>query len=450
MPLRLDLTGWTDAEIARLAELSGRGMSGPDVAKILNDEFHKGKKVRTTSAVQMKRGKVGVRVGERPKTIAIVPETEQTVERTAGKDGIEARSNGARIRTVEDLLAHIEVDLTRFEVAESQATKYEVATRHPLTGEVKTTELHRVYVKLRPKAGPNIREQIEAILAGAFADRQPISRKRSVAPGRNPALLQGVVIADPHIAKLAWGEGTGASSYDTSIAIRTIRDGVTALLEAGDDRKVGTRHFWLLGDYFHHDGQGATTKGTLLDYDTRVQQMLKRGAEVLCDLIAASAETVPTRVILVPGNHDRTLTWALQRILVAEFRRYKGVEIDDTHTTTKFLQHGKVLIGLDHGDKGKKRLAEVMASQCAVEWGQTIYRELHTGHLHGKAAIETFGGVTMRTHAALCPPDQYHADEKFSISPRMIEAFVYHAGGALIGSDAWSPELNTKPRRGTI
>lgn len=448
MAARHDLTTWSRAEIARLAELSGRGVPGPMVAAALNKEFHRGLEVRTTSAVQLKRGKLHIKVGERPKAVDPLPETEQTIEQTAGTEGIVARANGSKIKTVDDLLRHIEADLTRFEVSESQATKYEVATKDPMTGEVKTTELHRVFVKLRPKAGPNLQEQIEAILAGAFATRTSLARAKPKA--QSPELLQGVVIADPHIAKLAWGKGTGASSYDTSIAIRTIRDGVTALLEAGDDRQVGHRHLWLLGDYFHHDGQGATTKGTVLDYDTRVQQMLKRGAEVLCDLIERSATTVPTRVILVPGNHDRTLTWALQRILVAEFRRHKGVAIDDTHTTTKYLQHGKVLIGLDHGDKGKARLAEVMAAQCAVEWGQTIYRELHTGHLHGKAAIATHGGITVRTHAALCPPDQYHADEKFSVSPRMIEAFVYHAGGALIGSDAWSPDLHAKPRRGTI
>ena len=447
MGARKDLTAWTLRELERLASLSAQGMGAAVVAETLNREFHQGVPIRTISAVQLKRGKHGIKVAERPKGVTPVTQREQSVEQSAGTDGIVARANGSRIKTVDDLLRHIDADLTRYEVAESQATKYEVATKSP-EGDVETTELHRVYVKLKPKAGPSTLEQVEAVLDGAFAVRQPV-----FAPRPKPVasdLLQGVVIADPHVAKLAWAEGTGADSYDTGKAIAVIRDGVSAMLEAGDDRKVGQRHFWLLGDYFHHDGQGATTKGTVLDYDTRVQQMLKRGTEVLFDLIAASAERVPTKVVLVPGNHDRTLTWALQRILVSEFRRHKGVTIDDTHTTTKYLRHGKVLIGLDHGDKGKKRLAEVMAAQCAVEWGQTIYRELHTGHLHGKAAIETHGGVTVRTHAALCPPDQYHADEKFSVSPRMIEAFVYHSGGALVGSDAWSPDLHRAPRRGTI
>ena len=448
MAHRNDLTPWSTRELKRLAKLSAEGMPGPLVTEALNREFHRGLPVRTLTAVQLQRGKQGIKVGPRPKEFRGLAEREQSVEQTESADGLEARANGSRIKTVDDLLRHIKADLTRFEVAESQATKYEVATKDLATGRVSTTELHRVFVKLRPKAGPSVEERVTAILEGAFATRKPLIG--NVSRGTANDLLQGIVIADPHIAKLAWGDGTGAQSYDTDIAIRTIRDGVTALVEAGTERKVGTRHFWILGDYFHHDGQGATTKGTILDYDSRVQQMLKRGTEVLFDLIAASAEAVETRVILVPGNHDRTLTWALQRILVSEFRRNRRVQIDDSNTTTKYLQHGQVLIGLDHGDKGKQRLAEVMAAQCAVEWGQTIYREMHTGHLHGKAAISTHGGITVRTHAALCPPDQYHADEKFSVSPRMIEGFVYHRGGALVGSDAWSPDLHSSPRRGTV
>jgi 3',5'-cyclic AMP phosphodiesterase CpdA len=450
MGARHDLTAWSDRELKRLAELSAQGASAGEVTAALNREFHKGVPIRTTSAVTLKRTKHGIKVAERPRDVVSLAQREQAVEQTAGPDGIVARANGSRIKTVADLLAHIEADLERFDVAESQATKYEVATKDPETGEVATTELHRVFVKLKPKAGPTLEERVEAIIAGAFAVRKPSTRAIPKGTGTRADLLQGVVIADPHIAKLAWGEGTGHVSYDTNLAVKVIRDGVGALLEAGRERRVGSRHVWLLGDYFHHDGQGATTKGTVLDYDTRVQQMLKRGADVLCEVIEASALQVPTKVILVPGNHDRTLTWALQRILIAEFRKASGVTIDDSPTTTKYIQHGKTLIGLDHGDKGKKRLAEVMAAQCAVEWGQTIYREMHTGHLHGKAAIETFGGVTVRTHAALCPPDQYHADEKFSVSPRMIEGFVYHSGGALVGSDAWSPDLGSAPRRGTI
>lgn len=453
MPIRNDQTAWSPAEVARLRVLSSEGTSAATTAHALNAEFHDGERVRSVRSVGMKRTHAGIMVAaarREPDRPAAPPEgTEQEVKRTLHADGsLEILAVGRRIKTVEDAIAHVEADMTRFEIAKVEATAWDTTLVDPVTKKARTIQNHRVYVQLKPKAGPNVREAVEAVLAGAFAPRRPVVGSKP--KGGDPDILQGVVIADPHIGKLSWGEGTGGPNYDTAIAVDTLRRGVADVMAQGDERRVGVRHFWLLGDYFHHDGKGMTTKGTPLDYDTRVQKMLTAGSEVLFDLIASSAETVPTRVVLVPGNHDTVLTWALQRILVSEFRRHKGVTIDDSSTTTKYLTHGRCLIALDHGDKGKKRLPEVMAAQCAVEWGQTTCRHAHTGHLHGKAKVVTEGGVVVWTHDSLGPSDQWHVDEKYGSSPRTLEAFRYHRGGMFAGSDAWSPDLHAAPRRGTV
>jgi hypothetical protein len=52
-------------------------------------------------------------------------DVEQVTQRREG-DVVEARSTSRRIKTVEDLLAHIEADMSRYEVAASEATKWEV------------------------------------------------------------------------------------------------------------------------------------------------------------------------------------------------------------------------------------------------------------------------------------------------------------------------------------
>ena len=54
-------------------------------------------------------------------------DAEQVTQRRDG-DTLEARSTSRRIKTVDDLLAHIEADLAKYEVAASEATKWEVAT----------------------------------------------------------------------------------------------------------------------------------------------------------------------------------------------------------------------------------------------------------------------------------------------------------------------------------
>ena len=66
------------------------------------------------------------------------PDSEQVTQRQDG-DTLEARSTSRRIKTVEDLLRHIDADMTRFEVAASEATKWECGD-----GDGGSIELHRV------------------------------------------------------------------------------------------------------------------------------------------------------------------------------------------------------------------------------------------------------------------------------------------------------------------
>lgn len=447
MARRKDRTEYGKDEFAFIRDTTHAGREcNPAYVREINQRFHHGLPVRTLDGIRAYRQKKGWKLGEKPEA---VPEEvrEQEVKQQETADGVDVVCVGRQIRTLDEAIAFVKLDLRKYEVHQPEATSWTVVARNA-DGQLATVQNHRIAFKARLKTGPNVQEQVEAILEGAFAKRKPVTG-RVTRPAKSD-LLQGVVIADPHIGKLCWPEGTGGEPYDTGIACAVLRDGVSSVMARGDERGVGERHLWLVGDYFHHDGQGVTTKGTPLDYDSRVQKMLREGSEVLFDLIAASAEKMPTRVILVPGNHDTVLTWALQRILVSEFRKHRGVTIDDTSTTTKYHQHGKCLIGLNHGDKGKKRLHEVMAADCAVEWGQTICRHIHTGHLHGKAKVETVGGVVIWTHDSLSPADQWHASEQFGVNPRTIEGFVYHSGGMFVGSDAWSPDLNAQPKRGTV
>ena len=445
MPVRNDHTPWTDAEKNRLTYLSAQGLGSHEVADQLNAEFHQGLKRRTPTTVGLQRTKMGVYVARRPAPdkaapVPVVPvRPEQEIETRETSEGTEARSVGTKIRTVEDLLAHIGADLTRFEVDRSEATKWETATVNPETGEPTVTELHRVFVRLKPKAGPTTEEVIGALIVGTVIPRKPIviTRPRKA---QSADILQALVIADPHVGKYAWGEETGWQDYDVSIAKRLLRDAAGELLADGEYRHVGKRAIFLLGDYFHYDTPDAkTTKGTVLERDGRVEKMVEEGAAILFDIIEQSA-AIPTEVVLVPGNHDAMMTVALRHILKAYFRNDRRVTLNDAKTTRKYLTHGKCLLGLTHGDKAKKRLGELMPAEVPHLWGASSYREWHTGHLHGEAEVQTVGGVVVRTAPALCPPDGWHAHEGYVGKPRGMQTFYYHADGALLGMTCSNPD----------
>lgn len=345
----------------------------------------------------------------------------------------EARSVSRSIRTVEDLLRHIEADMTRYEVAASEATKWECATAGEDGPEV--TELFRVFVRLRPKAGPNVRECVEAMIDAASKTlRKPLTK--SVKAHRD-GLWQVLVVADCHFGKYAWGKTTGGDDYDLDLAERLVAGAGEELLTAGDSYKPARRTIAFLGDLFHYDTpSGTTTSGTPLERDGRLQKMIQVGTDCLLRLVERSAETCPTDVLIVNGNHDETLTWAFQRIALERFRNDKRVSIEERYTGRQYLSCGRNLLGFAHGNKAKKKLPQIMALEQASAWSASTYREYHTGHFHSQAAewqrpIETIDGVIVRTAPALCPPDDWHSVNGFIGARQAMETFIYEPDGGL-------------------
>jgi len=369
---------------------------------------------------------------------------EEVTQKTAG-DAVEARSVSRTIRTVEDLLRHIEADLTRFEVAASEATKWEGLTADRATGEPVVTELFRVFVRLRPKAGPGVRECVEAMIAGAGGGlRVRDSRIAKVRGDRPWAVL---VVADTHFGKYAWGRSTGEADYDLDIAARLVREASAELLDAATEYAPGRITVAGLGDLFHYDTPGGTTtSGTPLERDGRLQKMIAVGTDALVGVIDTAAQVAPADVLVVNGNHDETLTWAFHRIAVERYARSKRVTVDGTYTPRKYLTHGRNLLGFVHGHRAKRRLPQLMAHEAAAAWAASPYREVHTGHLHHQAAewqrpIETIDGVLVRIAPSLGPADDWHAASGFVGARRAMELFIYDPAGGLRAMHVAGPRL---------
>jgi hypothetical protein len=376
---------------------------------------------------------------------------EEVTQKTAG-DAVEARSVSRTIRTVEDLLAHIEADLTRFEVAASEATKWEGLTADRETGQPVVTELFRVFVRLRPKAGPSVAEAVEAMIVAAgdtIRRRVPDSRiwkhgRGSRTSNRPWAVL---VVADTHFGKYAWGRSTGEADYDLDIAARLVREASAELLDAATEYAPGRITVAGLGDLFHYDTpSGTTTSGTPLERDGRLQKMISVGTDALVGVIDKAAEVAPADVLVVNGNHDETLTWAFHRIAVERYARSKRVTVDATYTPRKYLTHGRNLLGFVHGHRAKRRLPQLMAHEAAAAWAASPYREVHTGHLHHQAAewqrpIETIDGVLVRIAPSLGPADDWHAASGFVGARRAMELFIYDPAGGLRAMHVAGPRL---------
>lgn len=377
-------------------------------------------------------------------TTAPAAEPEQKVETKTTESGVESTAIGQHIKTVEDLLRHVKADMTRYEVDRFEATKWDAHSKNP-EGKAVVTELHRVWVRLKPKAGPSTQEVVGTIIDAAFVARRPMVR-RAALPRANDDLLAVMVAPEPHVGKGANNSTTGHGDYGIATACGLFRDAASDLLQKSSHIIPARRLIGILGDYFHADSMGGTTtKGTPVGIAGSAQEMIREGALALFDVIDASAETAPTEVLLTPGNHDGILTWALQQILTSHYRNDRRVTVDQGFTSRKYRQWGKTLLGFTHGDKpAKKQLPQLMSLECREWWADAICKEIHTGHEHATAKIETLDGVIVRTCASTSATDQWHYENGFVGAPRTMEAWFYHRRGWLDCMMSSSPTLQER------
>ncbi len=367
-------------------------------------------------------------------------DAEQVTQRQDG-DSLEARSTSRRIKTVEDLLAHIEADMTRFEVAASEATKWECGD-----GDGGSIELHRVFVRLRPKAGPTTHEVVGAMIAAAARTIRRASPKTQRPKRREPGLWQVMVVSDTHFGAYSWSQTTGGSDYDLGIAEQRVTDVTGQLLKAGAAYAPARRTIAFLGDLFHFDTPaGTTTGGTPLERDGRLQKVIDVASDCLLGIVERSAADVPTDVLIVNGNHDEVLSWAFQRIMRERFRNAKHITIKPDFTGRQYLTHGKNLLGFAHGHRARKKLPQIMALEQKDAWSGSVYREWHTGHLHHQAAehnkpLDTLDGVIVRTAPTVCPPDDWHSVNGFIGARQACETFIYEPDGGLAAMHIATPK----------
>ena len=369
-------------------------------------------------------------------------DSEQVTQRQDG-DVLEARSTSRRIKTVEDLLAHIEADMTRYEIAASEATTWDVGTGDG-DGGTTVTQLHRVFVRLKPKAGPTTHEVVEAMIEAAKRPLRSAGRK-TAKPVKRSGVWQVLVVSDTHFGGYAWHGTTGSSDYDLGIAEERVTDVTQQLLAVGAMHQPARRTVAFLGDLFHFDTPaGTTTSGTPLERDGRLQKVINVASDVLLGVVEQSAATVPTDVVIVNGNHDEVLSWCFQRILIERFRNDGRVTIKPDFTSRQYLTNGKNLLGFAHGHKAKKKLPQIMAIEQAAAWARCPYREWHTGHLHHQAAennkpIQTLDSVIVRTAPTVCASDEWHTNAGFIGSRQACETFFYAETGGLIAMHVAEP-----------
>ena len=266
-----------------------------------------------------------------------------------------------------------------------------------------------------------MREAIEEMAAEYRGTAKPVK-----APARSMASLLSVYpLGDPHIGCYAWAEEAG-EDFDVNIARQDLLAAAGRLVDVAPASERAL--ICNLGDFFHADSLSQLTKsGHKLDVDTRWPRVLRLGCQLMVDLITlALRKHAKVEVINAIGNHDDHSSIMLSAFLEAWFHAEPRVHVHPTTSKFHYLEFGRCLSGVTHGDTVKHQmLGELMASDKPEAWGRTLHRYWYTGHIHHTSKTELRGAV-VESFRTLAAKDAWHASQGYR-SGRDMYAIVLDA-----------------------
>lgn len=257
---------------------------------------------------------------------------------------------------------------------------------------------------------------LESVKRSIGALTKPIKGKsqRVKAPrGTRADLMACYLLGDPHAGMYSWQEETG-QDWDMDLCEEITGTLVQRLI----DRAPATDEAMIVsvGDTFHADNAKPLTpqSGHILDVDSRFNRVVWGTLRMFKIMIeAAKAKHKIVRVFVVPGNHDPTLGHVLAMLLHEFYANDPRVIVDVTPRVRKYLQFGKNLIGITHGDRQKRAmLPGIMAEEKAKEWGQVVHKFWWLGHIH-HLVREDIGRVQMEHLRTAANQDAWHSEQGY-------------------------------------
>lgn len=223
-------------------------------------------------------------------------------------------------------------------------------------------------------------------------------------------IIPWLQIGDAHIGMLACEQETGAN-FDIGIGEREICVAAAHLIDRAPmcERMVIND----LGDGTHYETFKAMTEasGHSVDFDTRYWKMIRayrRITQFIVERAMTKAKVVD--YIANQGNHSRSNDIWIAELVDAVYSKTGRVNVLNNASSYIAYRMGKTFVLIHHGDKNKPEgVAKVMASDYAVDWGETEFRYIDGGHVHHSQRKE-LPGCIFESWNNLAPRDKYAND----------------------------------------
>lgn len=298
------------------------------------------------------------------------------------------------------------------------------------------TDKGSFYVRM-PENSVDIVSEVKAALAEGI----PVAKPNSILPQTNEDLLNCFVIADYHLAMMAWSEETRKADWDLKIAEELLMKWFGAAIEAAP--KAKSAMFAQMGDWTHWDSMNTITPahGHLLDGDSRSQKMIRvaiRVTRMIIDMLLAKHEIV--YFYNLSGNHDEFSGAFSREMWHMHYDPEPRVIVDNTPDLYHAHEHGDVSLFLHHGHKRDlNNIDHVFASRFREIYGRTKFSYGHTGHKHSHVIKET-NLMKIEQHPTLAPEDAYASFGGWS-HKREASRITYHRKFGEVSRSTISPEM---------
>jgi hypothetical protein len=237
-------------------------------------------------------------------------------------------------------------------------------------------------------------------------------------------------LPDLHAGLFSWRKET-MEDYDIHIAKKNFLKCMNDILERCYGRKFKKIIFATLGDLLHVDNDNQTTsKGTLQQVDGRIPKVFDITLDMLIDAVELLGNFAPLEIIYVPGNHDKTLGYALMKALEKAFRNDNNIVFDMSPNPRKYRRFENVLIGWLHGDCSKNNISEWLQVEARKDFGDSLFAEVHAGHYHHTQTLEK-SGMIVRYLPTICASSAWEHQRGYSKNVKSIISFVWNTVSGL-------------------
>lgn len=227
------------------------------------------------------------------------------------------------------------------------------------------------------------------------------------------------------------GETLVIPLFDLHFGITTYDDMCSYLADIEDRLMDQYERVIILlgGDYFHSDFMTRTMtakiNGTQLDHVDN-KQALEDGTRFFKELVDyAATYTLDVEIYSIGGNHDYDKAYMWAYSMSQYYDRFDCINFHLTTSTRMAFKFGRVGVMVSHGDRAKRRLPMLFASEFKEIWGATDYHAVFTGHFH-KELTEDEGGVVTFQVGTPKPSDNYEKQNGFVMARKKLELFVFN------------------------